>query len=150
MKKVLSGFSILLLAASVCASPEDGGDWKERKEARMKEVREKLDLTPEQDKKLEAHRKAHWEEGKKLREEKRAKKDALRAALEDPAMDAGKVKALHEEVKQLEARISDHRLEGILAVRGILTPEQFKKFHDMHEKSKDGRGKGRKGRHGKD
>jgi Spy/CpxP family protein refolding chaperone len=169
MKKISSGFSVLLLAASVCAAPSDalaqarkdgdrpGADaalaqarkdadaaWEEKKEARLKEVRKKLGLTAEQDKRLGEHKKAHWAESRRLREEKRGKREALRAALEDPAMDPAKVRALNEELKALEAKASDHRLEGILKVREILTPEQFKKFHEL--RSKDHDDDGRKGR----
>lgn len=152
--------ALLVLAASPAlqaASPDEGpGDaqrWEQKHEEKLKEMREKLGLTADQEAKLKAHRAAHKEAGRQLREEMRSKRDALRQELEKPSVDEKRVRALHDEIKALDARLSDHRLSGILEVRHILTPEQFKKFQEMmpergHWKPGEGREGGARERMG--
>ena len=43
--------------------------------------------------------------------------------------------------------MADHRLEGILEVRKILTPEQFQKFNEIKEKDWGEKKGGYKGGH---
>lgn len=144
--------SILLLAGTASAYPPQGGPgnpekWEQKREARMQEMHKKLGLTPDQEKRLEEHRKTHQEAGKALREEKREKMEALRVELEKPDMDEARVRAANEELKAVQNRLADHRLQGVLEVRHILTPEQFRKFHDLtgpRWKDKDGKGPGRR------
>lgn len=115
-------------------SPKEGpgdGKWEQKREEKFKEMREKLGLTADQEAKLKAHKESHKAEARNLHEGMRAKRDALRQELEKPAVDESRVRALHNEIKALDAGLSDHRLKGILEVRKILTPEQFKKFHEM-------------------
>ncbi len=147
----VAALSILFLAGAALARPPEGGPggpekWEKKREARMQEMHKKLGLTPEQEKRLEEHRKTHQEAGKALREEKREKMEALRLELEKPDMDEARVRAIHAEIKDIQNKLADHRLQGVLEVRHILTPEQFKKFHDMagpRWKDKDGKGPGR-------
>jgi Spy/CpxP family protein refolding chaperone len=140
-RKKLAILPVLLLAAAVGAEHPDGHDgWEKKKEARMEEMQKKLNLTPEQKARLQEHRKAHKGQGKHHWEQMKQKKEALKQELEKPDMDEAKVKALHAEMQELHRQAADHRLQGILEVRKILTPEQFKQFHEMmHEK---------RGRHG--
>ncbi|MBI4396110.1 MAG: Spy/CpxP family protein refolding chaperone [Elusimicrobia bacterium] len=95
------------------------------------EVHQQLNLTPEQEKKLEEHRRTHREQAKALHEEQKQKREALRQELEKPELDMAKVKALHDEMKGVHDKLADHRLDGILEVRQVLTPEQFKKFQEL-------------------
>jgi Spy/CpxP family protein refolding chaperone len=55
-----------------------------------------------------------------------------------------KINALHSRIKSLESQMADDRLSSILAVRSILTPQQFSEFSALmhkhkleHEKSQD-------------
>jgi len=104
---------------------------EERMEGRMKRLHEQLHLTPDQEKKLKEHRQAHRAEGKKLRDAMKAKHEALEAEMSKPNFDEGKVKSLHSELAALRTQMEDHRLQGILDVRKILTPEQFAKFREL-------------------
>ncbi len=40
---------------------------------------------------------------------------------------------IHNELKDLLIQKADHRLEGILAVRKLLTAEQFRKFCELRK-----------------
>ena len=72
---------------------------------------------------------------------------SLRQELEKSQLNMQLVYQINNELKLLEAQILDNRLERILEVRKILTPEQFKKFEDKmnermeHFKNKFGRNK---------
>ncbi len=127
--------------------PGPRGDGKGRMEEHMKRVEKQLNLSPEQQKKLEEHRAAHRDEAKKFFGEVKQKREEMRTELEKETIDEAKVKAINEELKALGARLADHRLAGILEVRRILTPEQFKKFQELA--GPRGKDKGRGGRRGR-
>ena len=55
-------------------------------------------------------------------------RDSMRRELQKEKLDMAKINQINDEMKKLEAQMSDRRLEGILEVRKILSPEQFKKF----------------------
>jgi Spy/CpxP family protein refolding chaperone len=99
-----------------------------------------LNLTPEQQKKLEDNRKAQREETTQLRTAMRAKEKELQQALKDPAVTKAGVQPLVNEIKSLQGQLIDHRVSGIFAVKQILTPEQIAKFNQLMEKRKDGKG----------
>jgi Spy/CpxP family protein refolding chaperone len=87
-----------------------------------------LQLTTEQKAQLDANRVKHWREIYTLQQQIRAKRDALRAELENPQLDVKKTKDLHGDLKVLYGKIEDIHLEGILGVRQILNPQQFSRF----------------------
>ena len=43
-----------------------------------------------------------------------------------PRLDTPKINAVHDQIKSLQNQMEDGKLSSILAVRAILTPEQFK------------------------
>ncbi|OGX35456.1 MAG: hypothetical protein A3C36_01715 [Omnitrophica WOR_2 bacterium RIFCSPHIGHO2_02_FULL_52_10] len=110
--------------------------WKAKKEA----LHKKLGITPEQAEKLDAQKAKHREGLKTLWEEIKAKREALAAELQKKEVNLDAVSKLHNELKALNAQKEDQRLEGILAAREVLTPEQFSQ---MMEFGKEHRGKGR-------
>lgn len=103
-------------------------------------IYKQLNLTPEQQKKLEDNRKAQREEATQLRTAMRAKEKELQLALKDPAVTRAKVEPLVNEIKSLQGQLIDQRVSGIFAVKQILTPEQIAKFDQLMEKRKDGKG----------
>ena len=144
--RVISLLAILALLAVTSTADADSrrGSFEERKEARIKAIHERLHLSAEQEALLENHRARHRQEARDLRETVRATKEALRQELQQPEMDMAKVNQLHAYLKDLHGRRADHRLEGILEVRKILTPEQFSQFMELMGKHRSWKGK----RHG--
>ncbi len=74
----------------------------------------------------------------------KAKQDAMRNELQKEELNMENVYKIHNELKDLLIQKADHRLEGILAVRKILTAEQFrifcelrKEMHPMKRRKKD-------------
>lgn len=94
----------------------------------FEKIKAELGLTDEQAAKLRDHRQAHRQAGMALWQDARAKREALRAELEKPNFDENKVKSLQAAARAAQEKLQDHRLQGIIDVKKILTPEQFAKF----------------------
>ena len=60
----------------------------------------------------------------------------IRQELQKDQLNMDSINQINSELKNLQAQILDRRLEGILEVRKVLTPEQFKKFTDRTEERK--------------
>lgn len=156
MKKVVvSGLilvSFILLHTPLIQAEEGKKEWNEKKrdkgkwEDKIKEVHQKLGVTPEQEQKLKEHREKNRSQMEALRGQLKEKREAIRQEFEKADFNEARIRALHNELKALQDQKEELRLEGILEVRKILTPEQFKKFMEM-KKDKMGFGKGE--RHGK-
>jgi len=139
---VLGGIIMSFLAGSaVRGYPYEGsggeGKWrKERWEENADRVHKKLNLTPEQENQLKAHRESHRKQMQTLREQLKAKRDQIRAELQKSDFNIEEVQKTHGELKALKSQVEDLRLQGILEVREILTPEQFNKFNEMKNDGK--------------
>jgi Spy/CpxP family protein refolding chaperone len=115
--------------ASAYAQPPDKRGWEEKKarrEAFRKELAEKLNLTPEQQKLLDANRTEHRQKMQEIFKNIREKRSELREELEKPTLDLEKIKVKHSELKTLFSSMLDLRLDGIIKSSKILTPEQRK------------------------
>lgn len=143
-------FAAAVLCSGVvyAQGPESGSapskEMMEKMNARRDQLYKELNLTDEQKKALEENKNRHREESKALFEQMRAKRDLMREELQKDKLDMGKINQLQNELKQSQSQMSDQRLQGILEVRKILTPDQFKKFMANMEDQK-----GRWGREGK-
>jgi len=136
---------VMLLSSNVYSQPQGDNvnrheEMREKMKARMLKVFKQLDLTPEQEEQLKAHRKNHRGQGREFRESLKAKKEAIRNQLQNEELNMEEIYKIHNELKGLLSNKADHRLEGILEVRKILTAEQFRKFcelrKDMHPMKK--------------
>jgi Spy/CpxP family protein refolding chaperone len=131
--------------------PRGGHGWHKGK-GFGKHLKE-LNLTSEQQQKIDAQRKEQRSVMKGLRESLKAKHDELRAEMDKENTDKAKAESIGAELKKLEGQRIDQEIKGILQMKETLTPEQFKKLGDMREKREGGRGgkHGRKGKgHGRD
>lgn len=114
---------------------------------RLKEnIYKELNLTPEQQKKMEENRKAQREKTMQLHTAMKEKQAKLQEDLQNPAVTRATLEQLVSEIKSLQAQLIDERVNGIFAVKAILTPEQFTKFNQLMEKRKDGQKKPFQGR----
>ncbi len=132
--------ALLIVAALALSSPAilpassyDNGSKEEKGhsgkvETRRQELYKDLNLTPAQKKLLEENKKARRETMKALFSQTQEKRTAIRQELQKDELNIGKITQVNNELKILDAQMLDHKLEGILEVRKILTPEQFKKF----------------------
>lgn len=93
-----------------------------------KRIYASLGLSEEQKKLLEENRDRHREVVKALSVQMREKIDLIRQELQKEQFNTEEILKANNELKALQAQLLDERIESILAVRKILTPEQFRKF----------------------
>jgi len=148
LRKIIYSLSIvgvMFLTSNVYSQPQGDNvnrheEMREKMRAKMLEVFKQLDLNPEQEEQLQAHRKNHRGQGREFRESLRAKKEAIRNQLQNEELNMEEIYKIHNELKGLLSNKADHRLEGILEVRKKLTAEQFREFSelkkDMHPMKK--------------
>ncbi|MBL0059081.1 MAG: Spy/CpxP family protein refolding chaperone [Elusimicrobia bacterium] len=130
------------LGTWVAAAPKESTSGTRRDRAEMREkMKTELGLSDEQVKQLEAHRRDHRAEMKQLWTAMKEKREAIKTELEKPTLDKNAVHQLNDQLKEVHGKLADLRLEGILRVREILTPDQFKKFMAL----RPGREAGKKG-----
>ncbi len=106
-------------------------EWRANKAKIIKQMHQELNISAEQEKKLNQHRERHRKDREALNREIESKQEALSRELARPSQDQKKIEKLHNEIKMLKMKKSDHRLESIQGVRQILTPEQFEKFMQL-------------------
>jgi len=141
-KKVLCGVFVayLFMALSFAHAQNDlerdRGPQKGRFEQRVQEIYNQLKLTDDQKKQLEANKQQHRARMQTARQEMKANKEAMRTQLMKPQLDMRKIKAIHGQIKSLQSQMEDDKLSSILAVRAILTPEQFLEFANLMPKHK--------------
>ena len=68
----------------------------------------------------------------------------LHGLLDQPTSDAAAIQTAAAQVKDLQAKVLDHRLQAMLAVRAKLTPEQWSQWRAMRQNMghRGGRGRG--------
>ena len=140
-KSLFMFFGLCLLAAMPRAHADEGGPSGPASNIhggqRIREIFRQLNLTEDQKKQLEANKQQHRARIQDLREEIKTSKDAIRAELMKIQLDMPKVKGMHDQIKALQDQMEDEKLNSILAVRAILTPEQFIKFVNLMHKHKE-------------
>jgi len=123
--------------------------WQKR-EGPMRELDQRLNLTDEQKKLLKENRESRKEDIKENNLKLKAAKDAIKEELKKKDLDMAAVNKLHAQVKDLQMKMEDYRLEGILAVRKILTPEQYAKFIEFTVERRGGKHKSGPGSKGQE
>lgn len=125
--------------------PQRGNEFKEEMEARRNQFYEGLGLTDGQKKVLEENRKKYREKEEALFREMREKMELIRSELQNDTLNMEIIYQINNEIKKTQAQMLDDRLEGILEVRKVLTPKQFKMFNaKMEERYRHFRERGRK------
>lgn len=144
-KKVLFGFlgvylfTALALAQAQNAPGTDGNSPKWHPGQRIQEIYRQLNLTDDQKDQLEVNKKQLRTIMENARQEMKADREALKVELMKPQLDMPKITQIHGQIKALQSQMEDNRLSSILAVRAILTPEQYLKFIGLMQKHKSGR-----------
>jgi Spy/CpxP family protein refolding chaperone len=87
-----------------------------------------LKLTAEQREKLKAHQKKQQEEVVALFKNMAEKQKALKDELEKKDSSKGRLDVLAEDITEIHGKLVRHRIAGVLAVKKILTPQQFDEF----------------------
>ena len=102
----------------------------------IQEIYSQLNLTEIQKKQLEDNKIQHRAKMKAVREQMKSYRQAFQQELMKPQLDMNKIHELHSRLKALESQMADDRLNSVLAVRSILTPQQFSEFAALMHKHK--------------
>lgn len=96
-------------------------------------LKDALQLTPEQEKKLEEFRKARLEEAKAHREKMTGLREEFRKLMADPKADEKKVNSLIDEMSKLRAERMKAMFKNRKEWEKILTPEQLQKLEEYRK-----------------
>lgn len=143
LSTLIALFSLTPDFAQARGPQSEGGERQHHR--RGKGFMKKLDLSEEQRSKVKEIRQA----GKAKRQELRAKvneaQEAFQAAQKSDAS-RSEILSKFDELSALKAQMGRLRIEGMLDIREILTPEQRAKAQSALEKRREKRGEKRKGR----
>jgi Spy/CpxP family protein refolding chaperone len=147
LTKVMAALVVVgLVATGPMAYAENDGDstdsGKGYKHGDGKEFFKELNLTTEQKEKLKAQREAKRESNKALREQMKTKMQALHEAIAKPGTKPSDVSGLVAEVNTLKGQMFSQMIDGVFAMKEILTPEQFAKMQAKHQERMDKKHKG--------
>ena len=118
------------------AGPMGGGDQMKHENGAWQEEEKSLGLTEEQRAKMKTLREAGKTQQEALRNDLKAKHEALRQELDAAKPNRGKAEAIVKDISALEEKIGLNRVDMVLKIREILTPEQYQKLQALHEKKK--------------
>ncbi len=142
-KKVLWGFSALYLAATLSlahaqGAPQPGATSpKWHTGQHIEDIYNQLNLTDDQKKQLDSNKQQHRSKMWMARQQMKTYKEEMRSALMSLQLDIPKINQIHSQIKSLQDQMEDDKLSSILAVRAILTPEQFLKFVGLMHKHRE-------------
>ena len=97
-----------------------------------------LNLTPEQQEQLNAQRQNGKQEMEDIRQQMQAKREELKQELEKPAIDQARIDSIINGMKELMGRQLQNRVAKIVAMKQILTPEQFQQMQTKMQEMKQG------------
>ena len=122
--------SIFTVAAAFAEpNPSQGG----RSRDKMDAIKQELNLTPEQDKLLTEVKSSHRAEMESLVQALKTRRQELKAALGKAGVTRQQIEPIASQIKALQAQMVDRRIDGILRIKQILTPEQFQKLQNARE-----------------
>lgn len=107
----------------------------DREQDRFDETIKQLGLTPEQRQKLDEQRKDEKAQAEQLRTKMQETHQALARELDKDQPDRKKVRALIRQMKAILGARLENKVDGILAMKTILTPEQLKKLNEKAKPS---------------
>src|SRR3989338_1642502 len=109
------------------------GKWRNEKQEKFYS---QLNLTEEQKKQLADNKSKYRKKMKAQFEQKKFYRGAIKNELMKSELEMDKINNVQNQLKSLQAQMTDDRLSSILEVRKILTSEQFSKFISLMEEEK--------------
>ena len=94
----------------------------------INKVINELNLTSEQSERILKQRNAHRKGRDESRQLLRDRRKQLRTELEMSDTDRVRIDRVAGEIKKLQARMLDERIESVLEIKEVLTPAQYEVF----------------------
>ena len=140
IKRVIVLISVMAVLAGSAFAWGGGSCGKGGHQEKAKgKMASELNLTADQQKRLDAEKASHRKEMSALVDALKAKKHELQEALAKPGVTRKAVEPAVAAIKELESKMTDSRVNGILGVKEILTPEQFEKLQSMKKGREEGK-----------
>jgi len=130
MALMLIGFLAGILPLALSAQPAAPHKMMAPGKALLKDA---LQLTPEQEAKLEEFRKARLEEAKAFREKMRQMNQDLRKLMADPKADEKEITSLIDEISKFRGDRMKAQYKNRKEWEKIFTPEQLKKLQEYRQ-----------------
>ena len=108
-----------------------------KKPGNIEKISEELGLTPEQQELIKKQRAEFMEKNKDLGKRFRSKRVELKKELEKPKVDKATVDKIIADLKELTGEKLQNRVDKILSMKQILTPEQFDKLSEKTYERKE-------------
>lgn len=143
MNLVKNSVKCLLLAALVAPviSFAEAEDKSDRAFRDGQKIFRQLNLSEDQKSKLKAMRSANKDTNRAKRKEIKAKLKDIRMKMKAGGVSTDELKSLHSQKKSLKNEMMDLRFSRMLALKEILTAEQFQKFQELRKDRKEERRK---------
>ena len=142
---------VMVVAASSAWAGEGWKDGKSdaEKTARFEKMTKELGLTADQKAALTKQREAYGASAKALREKMKASREQLKTELDKPAPDKAKIDAIIAQTKDLVGQQMQAKVDKVLAMKTVLTPEQYAKMKAKMDEKMEQRTERRGDRAGK-
>jgi Spy/CpxP family protein refolding chaperone len=145
----LLGYSVaaaimFFIASGAYAQLPEGDQAKKGKnwDARFSEIIKELNLTQEQQQAITKQRSQEKAQSQELRQKIKSVRDEITSELNKDATDTAKVNSLVAQLKVLTGNRIEQQIQGIMFLKNILTPAQFKALNE--KKQQNGKNKGGK------
>lgn len=106
----------------------------ERREGRASRLRERLNLSEEQIRAIDARSEEMRSKTSALRERLSEKRKDLTALLGEPELDRAKADAIFKEIATLQTELEVLAFENLREIKKILKPEQQERFLELYER----------------
>ena len=130
--------AVLGLMCTGVSFAQHGEEQSKPYKGKAEKVLSQLNLSPQQEAQIKELHKGNRQRAKELRQALREKRKALEEELDKPNSDLAKIKALTAELKDMEGRVTEDRVNGVLKMKEILTPEQYLAFSNAVKKMHNG------------
>jgi Spy/CpxP family protein refolding chaperone len=136
------GFFVVPIVSAVEPSASLGKDnlrseRYQKQEEKIRKIYRQLNLNEQQQKQLTDNKLSSQTKKKTLYKELRLHKENLNRELMRANLDMKRINDIQSKIKDLQVQGVDDRLNSILAVRDILTTEQFIQFVDLMERLRE-------------
>ena len=118
------GISTAVCAQQIRKSPEEAFD----------RIVNELNLNPGQQDQIAKQKSSQKDESQKIKAQLKEKREELRSELDKESSDKVRIDAIISDMKELIAQRIQQRVESILTLKKVLSPEQFKA---LNEKTKN-------------
>lgn len=138
----LAAISFLLFTSSAYAYPwgQKEGKINKAREQGFDQTMQELNLTPQQRQQIMDQRVKDEQQAQALRQQLKASNEELNRELEKDVPDQAKISQLVSQTRELMGKRIESKVESILLLKKILTPEQYKMLRDKRAQSKDQKG----------